>query len=376
MDWYELEATDTLFFRDGRPFSAGEDAWANSLFPPAPGVAYGVLRSIFFGHNMDKFRHVDDIKLDGSLKIKLRHMLLSVSGKGACFPLPADLLRNNKSGDIQPLILEDKPKGLVASYNDGLEGMLLAPFKEKSDDLFGKALLDADQFQRYLDGDKVERIVELDEYLSTEAKVGLARSFETRHAEDGMLYKVRYRRPFGAIKEFDKSKFKQLHFLFGFEGQALPAKGVTKFGGDGKLSSFQKLQKGIELPKHPEFKTNETCKMYLATPAVFVEGWQPRKFFTDHGFQLLTAAIPKGRPMGGWDMTKNGGGPKPMRKTVPAGSVYFLKVLDEAKANACIQAFHGKAIEGLNHVPDNMDQQGYGVVFFGKNQSSNSPEKQ
>jgi CRISPR-associated protein Cmr3 len=36
---------DTLFFRDGRPFNAGETVWLESLFPPSGRTLQGVIRS-------------------------------------------------------------------------------------------------------------------------------------------------------------------------------------------------------------------------------------------------------------------------------------------------------------------------------------------
>jgi CRISPR-associated protein Cmr3 len=40
-----LEALDVWLFRDGRPFDAGSDHRARSLFPPYPTVIQGVIRS-------------------------------------------------------------------------------------------------------------------------------------------------------------------------------------------------------------------------------------------------------------------------------------------------------------------------------------------
>lgn len=380
MDWYEFTATDTLFFRDGRPFSAGEEAWANSLFPPSPSVAYGALRSIYFGHNMDDFQHANKQGTDPSLDIRLRQMLLAPGENGPCFPVPADVLRSSKENEkgvkeIHALRLEDKPDGFLSSYPSKMTHLLMPPFEEKADGLFGKALLSAEQFQNYLAGDKVESVIEMDDYLTTEAKVGLQRGFDTRHATDGMLYKVRYRRPFGEVKDFGNDHDKRLRLLLAIEGQNLEENGVTKFGGDGKLATFKKAATA-ELPAAPEVKVGDHCRMYLATPAVFNDGWKPGSFFTDHGFQLLTAALGKGRPIGGWNMTgtkKNGfkPGPKPMRRTVPAGSVYYLKVVDETKASACIQKYHSKAIDDTTAVPDGLDRQGFGIVYFGTTKTTN-----
>lgn len=45
MGWYALEPLDVLLFREARPFSPGEGAWAKGLFPPMPSTLFQALRS-------------------------------------------------------------------------------------------------------------------------------------------------------------------------------------------------------------------------------------------------------------------------------------------------------------------------------------------
>jgi len=40
-----FEAVDVWLFRDGRPFTAGSDHVAHSVFPPYPSVMQGAIRS-------------------------------------------------------------------------------------------------------------------------------------------------------------------------------------------------------------------------------------------------------------------------------------------------------------------------------------------
>lgn len=54
-----LEAIDTLFFRDGKPFTMGEDNFASGIFPPAPSVLYGALRSAYFACDVDSLSRVN-----------------------------------------------------------------------------------------------------------------------------------------------------------------------------------------------------------------------------------------------------------------------------------------------------------------------------
>lgn len=49
----DIKPLDTLFFRDGKPFSMGDNDWADGIFPPHPSVFYGALRSAYIGKNID-----------------------------------------------------------------------------------------------------------------------------------------------------------------------------------------------------------------------------------------------------------------------------------------------------------------------------------
>lgn len=51
MPTIEIQALDTLFFRDGKPFDMGDDNWAEGIFPPPPSVIYGALRSAYFAEH-------------------------------------------------------------------------------------------------------------------------------------------------------------------------------------------------------------------------------------------------------------------------------------------------------------------------------------
>ncbi len=45
-NWYKIEPLDTLLFREAKPFSPGEGAWAQSLFPPMPSTVFQALLTL------------------------------------------------------------------------------------------------------------------------------------------------------------------------------------------------------------------------------------------------------------------------------------------------------------------------------------------
>lgn len=80
--------------------------------------------------------------------------------------------------------------------------------------------------------------------------------------------------------------------------------------------------------------------MILATPALFANGWYPgwiggdknppREGIlpgTDVRVRLVSAVVGRWQPLSGWCHEKGRTGPKPMRRMVPAGSVYFFEVV-------------------------------------------------
>jgi CRISPR-associated protein Cmr3 len=46
MKWYAIAPLDVLLFREAKPFSPGEGAWAKGIFPPLPTVVFQALRSV------------------------------------------------------------------------------------------------------------------------------------------------------------------------------------------------------------------------------------------------------------------------------------------------------------------------------------------
>ncbi|SIS57186.1 type III-B CRISPR module-associated Cmr3 family protein [Alicyclobacillus vulcanalis] len=85
------------------------------------------------------------------------------------------------------------------------------------------------------------------------------------------------------------------------------------------------------------YRSGDLLRMALITPCPFARGWLPtwldeRLEGTWPGTQmrvrLETAIVSRYVPVSGWSLAEPRG-PKPMRKCVPAGSVYFFTVLEE-----------------------------------------------
>ena len=97
----QLEPMDTLFFRDGKPFTMGHDVWASGIFPPFPSVIYGVLRSAYISYygSLGKFYQGGMKEKIGTPDAKgpfeIRGIFLKKK-QDALFPLPLDLVVNKE----------------------------------------------------------------------------------------------------------------------------------------------------------------------------------------------------------------------------------------------------------------------------------------
>ena len=78
-----IKALDTLFFRDGKPFTSGEETWADGTFPPYPSVLYGALRTWFITNQ--KTLSDEIIENSGHIKLKNESVTLDFSGNITLF---------------------------------------------------------------------------------------------------------------------------------------------------------------------------------------------------------------------------------------------------------------------------------------------------
>jgi CRISPR-associated protein Cmr3 len=109
--------------------------------------------------------------------------------------------------------------------------------------------------------------------------------------------------------------------------------------------------------------------MVLATPAIFSAGWKPGWLGSDlrgtiPGTQakvrLAAACVERWRPMSGWSLETGNRGEKPVRRVVPAGSVYFFE-RESADDLDVAEAWLKPVSDG-----DQFSLDGFGVVLWGK----------
>lgn len=352
-----IEPLDPLFFRDGRPFTMGEDDWSGSLFPPHPGVLYGALRAAYFSRHPDELPRANTSE-DPTKRFRVE-LVCWLVGEGGLpyFPLPLDCVGEEGAGDFYIPRRPVRPEGVF--FNTPLPYVLASPVSEsKERPAPGECITDDGGLADYLRGEARLAALRLAGLVLDEPKVGIGRDRQTLAAEEHNLYRIRMRR------------LKGLALAVHCSGLELPPAGLMRLGGEGRAAWY--CSGDVEEPEVLKMWDSATpqgrfFKLYLATPAFFDGGWLPRWLARDgdQGFvgqygslkvRLLAAAVGRFQSIGGFDM--RAGAPKEMRRAVPAGSVYYFEVLQGTLKQA-IEALHGKSVS------EHRAQEGFGIAFVG-----------
>lgn len=389
----KLQAVDTLFFRDGKPFSMGDDTFATGIFPPPPSVFHGALGSAFLADNLHLLSNAStetaSIEITGIFYLKEKNddRLYNKNKASECeltplLPIPLDLVRykerdkNRLSFAAEKLsndVISNTQVSSIADYSDE-EEQLEQP----------EGYLSIQELNNYLQLDKSTYSV-TDNLIHTERKIGNALNNERQSTEEGYLYRVNMSR---LEKENQRFSFLlQTNFLPTSKWLRLGAEGKTVVCTDETAKTLPLKQEGEEENKKPLFPIDiktplveETdgvyFKIYFATPCVFgqnttikTEGWLPDFDSYDTvtriavwkgiEMQLITAFVGKPISVGGFDLaTKK---PKTMYRAIPAGSVYYFKLIDSENKSKLLTNFHQQS---LCNDP-NFKKQGFGIAYIG-----------
>lgn len=341
-----LDAFDTLFFRDGKPFEMGDDTWANGMFPPLPSVFYGALRTAYASqYNIS----VNDI--DAKTKcLKIKGIYLD-TGSSLVYPMPLDYVElKDKENYVKHLQLLKVDAFVSAKSFD------FVPYIQEEVEQNTEAVFSTKQLNDYLQGNTSEqKIQNYTDFVTTENKVGIGRENETNIAKDSKLYRV-------ALRRLENNKAQKLSFIIDYEFTGLESQEITgsfKLGAEGKIVKFKPYNTTIV--KQPTIKESKYFKVYLSSPAIFTKNEKEahlpdfEKHFADYDVKLLTAIIGKPFRIGGFDMVKRE--PKKMKTAVPAGSVYYFEIQNQDKTLANLV----KDLETVYSISDEKQDEGFGL---------------
>jgi len=400
---FALWPDDLLFFRDGKPSTVGEDHYLRSLFPPHPTTLYGAIRTR---------RLLDEkVPLQGLAQAwsSLRRELLSELGPWGGFgelelrgpwlvrdqpdcepeillPAPQDLAvisklsKTKKSGpksgsptvtSVFRFLCEPKPPAKSCpgwSHSFGLwqiheklgskwKPKAFQPGEEEPQPAVGWYLTSAGIASWSHGGlPKASHFVHHSELWLPEPRTGVGLRKKVRSHWDGRLFS------FGYIRLAQ-------HVALGFEVRhcGLEAGGALRLGGDGRMA---RLEGGppLRLPTHTPKPGRPFC-LSFATPTLSKTGALPPGFDASGAGTLpgpdnspaqcrvLAAILKNPQLIGGWDLAKNCA--KPLRRAIPAGTVYVLEPARTSQAPKPL---------GINLCDSNdttLAQQGFGLVLTG-----------
>lgn len=376
-----LQANDTFFFRDGRPFTKGDQSEGYSIFPPLPSTILGGLRTAYISEHGDLIsfyqgKMAETIGTPNSLgSISLNGVFLADRESEIYYPIPLDMVTKKKEKD-KLYTLERSPEKSNFISNSPLNHHLRWDEDDEDVESETDGRLGGIDMTEYLLSGQTEFIFRpLEDFVYSEPKIGIERDYNTSASKDNMLYRInmsRFQSQFHNPNE--RKALSDLGFVVDYQcEEMLPEKGLLKLGGEGKSFTYKRschnpnpfaTEEDITALKK-SIRSSHAFKLYFATPAIFNQGWLPewidkttfKAQYQSLPFELITAAVGKPIAIGGWDMKKNA--PKPTRQAVPVGSVYYFNISDKTCIDTIINAFHYK------NISDYQAAEGFGLCFVG-----------
>lgn len=397
MTWLFIEPSDVWFFRDGRPFVAGEGHSARTTFPPSPLTVQGAIRSLILGsENVDweDFRHqrgekaqqmgrrighpvetgirsasLGQFEMQGPFIGRWSWVESSKSYQAELLtPLPLDTFYRQADKKWQALRPQRQANNSVekqwTNWPAHLHRLALPDEKDSSPPK-ERGFLDRCRLDAYLEGEPFYLMTNegkgvLRPFVS-ESRLGIAINYDYRQAADQMLYQSEVVRPQSGVKKSSPESYGLLVKLG--ETVSISKQGIMAIGGEARAAHYHLLSEGESPPELPFVATSPQFKVVLQTPAWFSAGWQPINgqwaeiFNKAENANVQCVAVALGKPLfiGGWDVATNGH--KAMRSFVPAGSVYYFS----ADSPVSLPKAFTQTPEGS--LP--LDKQGFGAFASG-----------
>lgn len=394
-----INPADVLIFRDGRPFSAGDDHKATGVFPPAPTSFYGALRATALARNgVSLVRHgfhiPDTLTQEfggvaelGTMRIAHYSLAHRLSGNVTpLYTLPADVLKIKKDGDtddsttwqrVKPHAFSTQlnPLGNFPGHNQGRgkQQFLWKKRDERKWYEYQNAYLSQADFLKYLKGEESPSLFPIDSKQETEKdtdpvflaepRTSVSIDAHSGTSKEGMLFTV---------------DFTRLNQSIGFAIRIANSphwdkeeQGWLRLGGEARAASFSScvipdIETKCKDKIAEEIKKTGRFTVVLSTQAPFEKGWLP-DFVDERGegeinnstFHLVGASLRRPELVGGWDLVRNC--PRPARKAVAAGSVYFFEGIEEKAVDPLLESMFNMSV--CNDVDDK--KLGLGIAFVG-----------
>lgn len=330
--WTYIQATDVWMFRDNKPFSAGQNFVARSIFPPTPQTMQGIIRTTYLdaqnvnwnAYNAGRERpelydQVGDSTSLGQLRITGPFVARKTeAGIERLYPAPLDLVQSKADANSSPSYHIMAPQPLDFETTPPFEGW--QPVRLANNVAGVSAIEDAwlteVQFKAYLSGQSkaiTGDVIKTSDLYQTEERPGLGIDGQRRAARESLFYRAQFVRPADDVGD-------DVGLLVGTNRPVLNGISVARMGGEGRSGRFESVSY-----TPPQSATSGAVKIVLLTPAYFDGGWGPLNNdwspWVGSG-RLVSYVAGKPQTISGWNLALRQ--PKPLRHFVPAGSVYYF----------------------------------------------------
>lgn len=358
-----IEPSDVWLFRNARPFAAGEQGRAVSMFPPTPRTIQGVIRSARLAQSGEPFdfrRWSTALQMEigqpddfGALRIR-GPLVAHREGQDIrpFFPLPLDVTKLHGTWRI---LAPQSARRFETNWHPALLPLLSANGDEP--EKFNPGWLPEAAFISYLCGDESGlEVCDSKELFVLEPRFGVYINSGPKRPHEGMLFQVEFVR----VEE-------NVGLLVEVSGVTLAATGLLQLGGEARAGRYTTVPQSLDLSRSGRLKDGSALlsfKLYLATPAIFTNGWLPGWLdpttlsgqLNGVSVQLVAAAVGKPQPVGGRDIAR-GDRQRIMHRAVPAGSVYCFTT--PTLASDVMEAFDGQCLSDVDA------QIGFGLSYVG-----------
>ena len=329
--WYKIAPVDILLFRDAKPFTPGERAWAASVFPPSGHTIAGAIRSI----------------IDRSLDLELIGPFLCYHDT-LYFPRPLNFVNGDR---LVPLAWHKKhPLSGQIIWDESQPTPLVMPpqtrTKFTSVALTYRQYLPVDAIESFLKtGDvsqesfnvpslEAEDLSSEQQPWKTETRSHNSIDNHTRQVKDSGSYFIE-----NAIRLLPNWTI-----VIGLDID-IPTPAVIRLGGEGHRAILQKCPvlneqwDTISALSAANFKSTKKALAYLITPGIFERKqnnraicrsypWEWKLAHTNNPNQtkgnLVSVATEKAIPISGRIRDGETSIPAPQMFAAPPGSVYYL----------------------------------------------------
>lgn len=385
MSWLFIEPTDVWLFRDGRPFDAGSDHRARSLFPANPSTIQGALRSELllasgaplpdFGRGQAQAqsplsRAISEIIgwPSETPRFTLRGPFVAhqrCDDQGNCqylryFPVPAHIAKVKGNHDYIALAPLQLPPFKANWPQDDLLPLWARTTQILSETTGWVSETDLQVCLNSESGAALSVTLHQDEHLfAHESRFGVGLDSKVKRPQEGLLYQVEFVRPradVGLLVEVDDSQLDN--------PIQWPADRLLGIGGESRSGRYRLLSgyspPNQELPQVDDKDGKTRLRLYFATPAWFAGGWTATdwgSWLRGRDLRLMAAAVRRAQPIGGARIDTDSQASnfqKVMQRYVPAGSVFYFE------ADGAV-TYNGKPV-----TDSDMDGAiGYGQVLLG-----------